>query len=29
MAGEVKEKNLAINNYDGWSATGKDADVIL
>jgi uncharacterized protein (TIGR00725 family) len=29
MAGKVKEKNLTINNYDGWSASGKDADVIL
>lgn len=23
------ELNLVYNNYDGWSATGKDADVIL
>lgn len=29
MVQKVKDKNLAFKNYDGFSATGKGADVIL
>ncbi|HWO07600.1 MAG TPA: hypothetical protein VNM40_03375 [Candidatus Paceibacterota bacterium] len=29
MVAKLKEKNLVFNNYDGYSATGKNADVIL
>lgn len=29
MVGKMKEKNLAFNNHDGWSATGKGAETIL
>ncbi len=29
MVGEVKAKNYVFQNHDGWSATGKGADVIL
>jgi uncharacterized protein (TIGR00725 family) len=29
MVQKQKEKDLVYNNHDGWSATGKNADVIL
>ncbi len=29
MVGEVKEHNMVHNNHDGWSATGKNAEMIL
>lgn len=29
MVGKMKEKNLVHNNHDGWSATGKGAEMIL
>ena len=29
MVYKLKEKNVVFQNYDGWSATGKGADVIL
>ena len=29
MAIEVKERNLVFNNHDGWSSTGKGAEMIL
>lgn len=29
MVGKIKEKNQVFNNHDGYSATGKNADVIL
>ncbi len=29
MVGKMKERNLAFNNHDGWSATGKGAEMIL
>lgn len=29
MVQKIKEKDLVFNNHDGWSATGKGADVIL
>jgi uncharacterized protein (TIGR00725 family) len=29
MVGKIKEKNQVFKNYDGWSATGKGAEVIL
>lgn len=29
MVMKIKEKNLAFNNHDGWSATGKGAEMIL
>lgn len=29
MVGQMKEKNLVHNNHDGWSATGKNAEMIL
>lgn len=29
MVGKVKGENLAFNNHDGWSATGKNAETIL
>lgn len=29
MVGKVKEQNLVINNHDGWSGTGKGAEMIL
>jgi hypothetical protein len=29
MVQKIKEKNLVFNNHDGWSATGKGAEMIL
>lgn len=29
MVAKIKEENLAYNNHDGWSATGKNAHTIL
>lgn len=29
LVGKIKEKDLAFNNHDGWSATGKNAETIL
>lgn len=29
MVGKMKEKNLVHDNHDGWSATGKGAEMIL
>ncbi|OGG57673.1 hypothetical protein A2765_06055 [Candidatus Kaiserbacteria bacterium RIFCSPHIGHO2_01_FULL_56_24] len=29
MVGKMKEKNLVRDNHDGWSATGKGAEMIL
>ena len=29
MVKKIKEKDMVYNNHDGWSATGKNAEVIL
>jgi len=29
MVWEIRKKNLVFNNHDGWSATGKNAEMIL
>jgi len=29
LVGKIKEKNLVHDNHDGWSATGKGAEMIL